>query len=136
MSTRARLLLLEDEPALLALLRRMLTHAGYDVRTAKDGEDAIGWALSEPFDLLLLDLQVPYATGLEVLQAVREHVRTRGTPVVLFSAAASERDRCLAAGADAFLTKPFTANELLSCVRELLLHGRPSGKAAVSSDRT
>jgi len=116
----ARLLIIEDEPAILRGLADEFRREGYDVRTASDG--ASGWAAiaeSRP-DLIVLDLMLPGMSGYEICRALRE--RGDQTPVLMLTARGEEADRVLGLdlGADDYVTKPFSLRELLARARALL----------------
>src|SRR5713101_4856264 len=120
-STGARVLVVDDEPAIQRVVRTNLSGHGFRVDTAASGEEALDASLRVRPDLVLLDLGLPDMDGLEVIRAIRE----RGsTPIVVLSARGAERDKVAALdlGADDYLTKPFGVNELLARVRVALRH--------------
>jgi two-component system, OmpR family, KDP operon response regulator KdpE len=125
----ARVLVVDDEPQVLRLLRTALTARGYDVATAASGEDALIELERRSTDVILLDLVLPGMTGLEVCRRVRED---SAVPVIVLSAHGDERDKVLALdlGADDYLTKPFGMEELLARVRVALRHSAGSGARA------
>src|SRR5256885_1259217 len=104
------ILVVDDEPALLASLRYALGRAGYDVTTAPNGPAALKAARSEPFDLILLDVMLPTIDGFEVCRRLREEVRA---PIVMLTARDEPVDRVvgLEVGADDYVTKPFGLRE-------------------------
>ena len=108
------------------LLRLMLLPEGYRVREARDGRECVEQALARPPDLLLVDLSMPILDGWGVLTALRNDERTRALPLVAVTAFASEQDRqrALAAGFDAYLSKPYRTRDLLDLVKRLLEDGR------------
>ena len=112
----------DDEPDALELVRLSLTRAGMDVMTARDGADALTLILSEGPDICVLDVGMPHLSGFELTRMVRHDPRTAGIPVMLLTAAARVTDEAegLAAGADAYLTKPFSPTALVTRVRELI----------------
>jgi signal transduction histidine kinase len=117
-----RLLLVDDDPRNLALLKARLAHLGHELLFAKDGYEAVALFESAHPDLVLLDLMMPGIGGLEVLQRIRESEHDRHVPVILVTAH-SEREqrlRGLQAGADEFLEKPIDAPILLARVKTLL----------------
>jgi PAS domain S-box-containing protein len=120
-SRRARILLADDNADLRAYLRRLLGQR-YDVVTVADGAAALEAARSQPFDLVLADVMMPRLDGFGLLAALRADVATQTLPVILLSARAGEEARLdgLDAGADEYLIKPFSANELLARVRATL----------------
>ncbi|MHB0871243.1 MAG: response regulator [Chloroflexota bacterium] len=122
----ARILVVDDEPAILRTLRANLTHRGFQVETAETGRKALdAYSRFHP-DLVLLDLGLPDVDGQEVIQEIRARANT---PIVVLSARGAERDKVAALdlGADDYLTKPFGLEEMLARVRVALRHAaRPS----------
>ena len=115
-----RLLLVEDEPALRALLRAGLAEAGYAVDEADNGRDALHLGAHEPFDAVVLDLGLPQLDGLSVLRRWRELGRTM--PVLILTARDGWHEKVagIDAGADDYLAKPFHMEELLARLRALI----------------
>ena len=118
---RGLILLIEDEPQMRRFLRVTLQSRGYDLIEASSGEDGIAQSATRNPDVILLDLGLPDLDGLEVLGRIREWSQT---PVIILSAREQEQDkiRALDAGADDYLTKPFSAGELLARIRVALRH--------------
>lgn len=116
------ILVAEDDPAIRANLARLLRLEGYCVSTAADGLAAMAAVESEPPDLLISDLMMPGLDGLALLAWLRAQPRTARLPVVLLTARADVSDvqGGLAAGADAYVTKPYQRDELLRHLRALL----------------
>src|SRR5216684_2225248 len=117
----ARVLVVDDEPAILRVVQTNLGGHGFRVDTAATGQEALEASVRVRPDLVLLDLGLPDMDGLDVIRAIRE----RGsTPIVVLSARGAERDKVAALdlGADDYLTKPFGINELLARVRVALRH--------------
>jgi len=115
-----RLLLVEDDPGMNALLVRGLRREGYSVDAVTDGEDAVWSVLETDYDVVVLDAMIPAPDGFEVCRRMRaEH---RWAPVLILTARDSVRDRIdgLDAGADDYLTKPFALEELFARLRALL----------------
>ena len=114
-----RLLVIEDEPDLLASLAKALREEGYAVDTAKDGEDGLYKAESWSYDAIVLDVMLPRLDGWTVLQRLR---KSRTTPVLMLTARDTARDRVrgLDAGADDYLVKPFDLDELFARLRALI----------------
>jgi two-component system KDP operon response regulator KdpE len=114
-----RVLIVDDEPAILRTVRANLGRRGFDVAVATTGEEAI--AQADRQDLIVLDLGLPDRDGLEVIRAIRAHSKT---PIIVLSVRDSEREkvRALDLGADDYLTKPFGVEELVARVRVALRH--------------
>jgi len=121
-------LVVEDEGALVTLLRYSLEREGFRVAEARDGEEALLQAAELKPDLILLDWMIPHVSGLEVCRRLRRRPDTRGTPIIMLTARAEENDkiRGLDGGADDYVTKPFSPTELVSRVRALLRRSRPA----------
>jgi two-component system KDP operon response regulator KdpE len=117
--TQPRILVVEDEPQLLRVLRPTLATAGYQVSTAETGESAITTSASSQFDLLLLDLGLPDMDGKEVISRVREW---SDVPILVLSARDIEAEKieALDRGADDYVNKPFAMGELMARVRAAL----------------
>ncbi len=112
----------DDDEDILSLVALRLTRAGYEVVTATDGEQAARLARERRPALAVLDVMMPKRTGYEVLAELRAEPSLAGMKVILLSARVQESDvaRGLDAGADAYLPKPFKAQELVAKVEELL----------------
>lgn len=120
-----RILVIEDDAAILRGLADNLKYEGHDVLTAADGETGYRLIREKSPDLIILDLMLPRLSGYEVCSKVRgEGV---GTPILMLTARGEEGDRVLGLdlGADDYLTKPFSVRELLARVRALLRRARP-----------
>jgi two-component system OmpR family response regulator len=127
-----RLLVVEDEPDLLAVLARALREQGYAVDEAADGEEGLYKATSWDYDALILDLMLPKLDGWQLLQELR---KTHKTPVLILTArdAVPDRIRGLDTGADDYLVKPFELSELFARLRALIRRaaGQASGSVAI-----
>jgi DNA-binding response OmpR family regulator len=121
MSAR-RVLIAEDEESILASLEFVVRGAGHDVRLARDGEQAIVALADYRPELVLLDLMLPRASGLEVCRAVRADPALARTKVLMLTARGGSSDvsHGLSAGADAYMVKPFSTRELGERLREML----------------
>ena len=121
-------LVVEDEQALVTLLRYNFEAAGYEVATALDGEEALLAIAERRPDLIVLDWMLPSISGLEVCRQIRRKPETRDVPVIMLTARGEEADRVrgLDSGADDYVTKPFSPNELVARVRAVLRRSRPS----------
>ena len=117
-------LIVDDEPNIVQLVRITLADSRVRVLEAADGETAFDRAMSLQPDLIFLDVDLPDVSGLEVCRRIREEERLANTKVVMLTAAAQRDDvaRGLAAGADLYLTKPFSPVRLLSLVEQLIPH--------------
>ncbi|GAB7126276.1 hypothetical protein JCM19000A_07830 [Silvimonas sp. JCM 19000] len=125
-------MLIEDDSALRDHLQQHLQRRGFAVRTAARGDDGLALALQIPLDLVLLDIMLPGANGLAVLQQLRGQ---RGTPVMLMSALGAEQDRIsgFSQGADDYLPKPFSLAELDARIDALLRRVALDRRASVAA---
>ena len=123
-------LVVDDEPKIVALARDYLRNAGFDVASASDGPEALAAFRSRSPDLIVLDLGLPRADGLDVARAIR---KTSNVPIVMLTARGDESDRVagLELGADDYVTKPFSPKELVARVRAVL---RRAEMAAAPAD--
>ena len=115
-------LVVEDEASIASFVSLYLKNAGYSVRTAANGTDALAQAGTGDVDLVVLDLMLPGRSGLDVLAELRRREETRDVGVILLTARREEVDRIkgLAEGADDYLTKPFSPDELVLRVKAVL----------------
>lgn len=121
----SKILLAEDEPILRMLIMDSLEDEGYDIDVACDGKEAFDAIINHHYDLVILDYMMPRMTGIEVIEQVRVMPQREGLPILMLSAKSqqAEQDKVMEAGADAFMTKPFSPLELIAKVEEML-HGR------------
>ena len=114
-----RILVVEDDPKVGGFLEQGLQEEDFEVARGHDGEEAISLALSEEYDLILLDYMLPKRTGPQVVKALRAEGRL--TPVLMLTARDAPEDiqLCFASGANGYLTKPFRFHELLDQIQRL-----------------
>jgi DNA-binding response OmpR family regulator len=114
-----RILVVDDEPRYLHLLKSNLMTKEYEVITAADGEEALDTFAANPVDLILLDIMLPHMDGFAVCQRIRQF---SNVPIIMLTAKGEEQDRIkgLDVGADDYLVKPFSVTELLARVRAVL----------------
>lgn len=117
-----RILAVDDDPDILALVSYKLTKAGFEVVTASDGQAALDQLATSQPELLLLDVLMPGLSGFEVLRQLRSAERGTRLPVILLTGSAQEADieRGFELGADDYIVKPFNPRELLSRVNAVL----------------
>jgi DNA-binding response OmpR family regulator len=108
-----RILVVDDEPQIRRIMRAVLVAKGYEVFEAESGENALALIRSSKFDLVLLDINMPGISGIEVCLQVRT---TSEVPIVMMSAGEESRAKALKAGANDYLKKPFGASQIFSCV--------------------
>jgi len=132
-------LVVDDEPRIVALARDYLEHAGFAVLTAVDGPSALKVARTRKPDILVLDLGLPGMDGLDVARTLR---RESSVPIVMLTARDDELDRVLGLeiGADDYVTKPFSPRELVARIRAILRRvdreTEPSDRIEVSASRS
>jgi two-component system phosphate regulon response regulator PhoB len=121
-SLRPLVLVADDDPDILALVRLRLERDGYEVLSAPDGETAFDLAIARMPDLALLDVMMPRLDGYELTRRLRDHGPTAGIPIILLTARVQEPDvaQGLAAGADDYVTKPFSPQALGERVQAVL----------------
>ncbi len=121
------ILIVEDEEALATLLEYNLGKESFEVAIAGDGEEALLKIDERAPDLVILDWMLPKISGIEVCRRIRSKPETRNMPVIMLTARSEEADRIrgLDTGADDYLTKPFSTNELIARVRAVLRRIRP-----------
>jgi len=124
---RTRILAVDDERSILDVIRRRLESEGYEVITARDGEEALKVALAWGPDIAILDVIMPKMDGLELCRRMREQPELAGLPVLFLTSRESVEDRIrgFEAGADDYLPKPFDLRELSLRIRALLRRVRP-----------
>lgn len=139
---RKSILVADDEPSIVLSLQVLLQKAGYEVRIARNGEEALAAIHEQIPDLVLLDAMMPKRDGFDVCQSLRADPATRTLPVVMLTAKSRdvERQKGIALGATDYITKPFSTRDLVALVRRLLgdevaavVHPAPSGDSAGTS---
>ena len=124
---RLRLLIVEDEEALIEPLKYNFTKEGYIVDTALDGEIALDKIFNKPPELILLDWMLPKISGIDLCKRIRNNKETKNIPIIMLTARGEENDRIqgLEMGADDYVTKPFSINELLARAKAVIKRARP-----------
>ena len=120
-------LLVDDEAALVSVLTYNLERAGFEVLTARHGEEALTILSERRVDLVLLDWMMPYLSGIDVCRRIRRKPATRALPIIILTARAEETDRVrgLNTGADDYVSKPFSTRELIARIHAVLRRTRP-----------
>ncbi len=131
MAGKPRILLVDDEPNIVKMVGKRLEVAGFDVLVALDGQEALAKAQQERPDLIVLDLMLPKLNGYEVCTRLKQDPRYQQIPIVMVTAKAQEKDEKLGmeCGANAFVRKPFRAQELLERIRALIEAASTGGEA-------
>ncbi|ATA60388.1 hypothetical protein B4109_1798 [Geobacillus stearothermophilus] len=134
-TVNGRILLIEDEAGLARFLELDLTHEGFDVHVCGDGREGLELALSESWDLILLDVMLPRLNGMEVCRRIRA---AKSTPIMMITACDSVFDRVMGLdnGADDYIVKPFAIEELLARIRALFrrVHSEADGQVLAFKD--
>jgi phosphate regulon transcriptional regulator PhoB len=117
-----KILIVDDEPDIVELVTYNLKKDGFRVATASDGEEALHKIRKDKFDLVVLDLMLPGIQGVEICRIIRNDPKTAGTPIIMLTAKGEEVDRVigLESGADDYMTKPFSARELIARIKAVL----------------
>lgn len=128
MSLTQRILVVEDEPSIAELISINLTHAGYQVEKALQTDLALNMMRDELPSLLILDWMLPGKSGVQFARELRANERTRDLPILMLTAKSEESDKVMGldAGADDYVTKPFSPKELLARVKALLRRQTPA----------
>jgi DNA-binding response OmpR family regulator len=123
-----RILVAEDDRDIADLIAHCLQKAGWHVHVAESGDEALAHARREPVDLAILDIMLPRMNGLEVCRRLRADRTTAHLPIIMVTARAEETDRILGLeiGADDYIAKPFSPNELVARIRALMRRSRLS----------
>jgi DNA-binding response OmpR family regulator len=119
---KRKILIADDEPNIVTALEFLLKRAGYDVRTAANGDEALALVESFAPDLVLVDIMMPGKSGYEVCQRMREAPQWRHIKIVMVTAKGREAEvsKGLSLGADLYITKPFSTQELIAAIERLL----------------
>lgn len=125
--TKPLVLIVEDEAALVTLLRYNLEQAGFLVCAAGDGEEALLQIAERKPDVVLLDWMLPLVSGIEICRRIRRSPETRSLPVIILTARGEETDRVrgLDSGADDYIVKPFSPSELVARLRAVMRRAQP-----------
>lgn len=128
MTSKPRVLIVEDEEAQAEVLRYNFDREGFEVAVAGDGDEAMLAVEEQQPDLILLDWMLPGTSGITVCQRLRSRPETRALPIIMLTARGEEGDRVrgLESGADDYVVKPFLPSELVARVRAVLRRTRPS----------
>jgi two-component system, OmpR family, alkaline phosphatase synthesis response regulator PhoP len=115
-------LIVDDEPNIVLSLEFLLKQAGFDVRIARNGEEALRRLAERKPDLVLLDVMMPNRDGYDICQAIRADPRLEGVRILMLTAKSREveKEKALALGADDYVTKPFSTRELVERVTQML----------------
>ncbi len=113
-----KILIADDDTAILEATKMLLELGGYEVRTAVDGGEAVGDALKDPPDLLLLDIWMSGQDGKDICKMLKTHKSTKHVPIIMISASRDVAESAHVAGADDFITKPFEMTHLLAKIEE------------------
>lgn len=126
-------LIVEDDPALVELLRYNLSAASYQVATVEDGDEAMAALEDELPDLIILDWMLPNVSGIELCRQIRQNPAYKRLPVIMLTARGEEGDkvRGLKTGADDYIVKPFLPSELLARIEALMRRAFPERQAAL-----
>jgi two-component system phosphate regulon response regulator PhoB len=117
-----QILIIEDEPSIAELIAVNLTHSGYIVRRAMQSDEALSMLAAQVPDLIVLDWMLPGKSGVQLAKELRAHEKYSGIPILMLTAKGEEADKVagLDAGADDYVTKPFSPKELIARVKALL----------------
>lgn len=124
-----RVLVVDDEPNIVLSLQFLMRKAGYNVRVAHDGEEALAEMAKQRPDVVLLDVMMPKRDGYDVCETIRANPDWAGVKIIMLTAKGREveREKGMALGADDYITKPFSTREVLQRVTDILGLGESSG---------
>ena len=131
MSGKAKILLVDDEPSIVKMVGKRLEVEGFEVLVAMDGQDGLKKAQTENPELIILDIMLPKLNGYEVCTMLKQDTRYQKVPIIMFTAKAQDKDEKLGleCGANAYMRKPFKAQELVEKIRGLLNLHAPANPA-------
>ena len=118
---KRRVLLAEDNPATIELMTKELEALGYEVSVAENGLEAVRKAISDPPDLVVMDVIMPKMDGLQAAGRLRKNPKTKDIPILAATGLAlpGDREKCLESGCDGYITKPFTPKQLGAAIEKL-----------------
>jgi len=124
----SRVLIIEDDPSIVEMLRYNLEKAGFDPLVAMDGEEGVMMVEEEAPDLVVLDWMLPLMSGIEVCRRIRRRPESKDLPIIMLTAKGEETDRVrgLESGADDYVVKPFSPSEMMARIRAVLRRAKPS----------
>ncbi|NLT51269.1 MAG: response regulator [Ignavibacteria bacterium] len=124
---KTRIYIVEDDPDIAELLDFNLQSSGYETKSEPNGKKAYDMIMKDPPDLLILDLNLPELSGIQICKFLRENARTKNLPVIMLTAKAQETDKVIGLniGADDYITKPFSVKELIARIKALLRRINP-----------
>lgn len=119
---KKKILLVEDNPVTIDVIMKELEFLGYDCIVAEDGKKAVDMSSSRLPDLIVMDISLPKMDGLEAATLIRNNPKTQSIPILAATARAlpGDREKCLRAGCDDYIAKPFTHRELGAAIKRLL----------------
>jgi len=120
--SKKKILVIEDDPDQIVMIKARLEFAGYEFISAKDGEEGLKKVLQEKPDLVLLDILLPKMEGEEVCEKIRSDPKTRNTPIIIVTGVDADglKKRCLVVGAEDWIQKPYDPKELLTKIEKLI----------------
>jgi two-component system cell cycle response regulator DivK len=124
---KKKILVVEDAPSSIAVFKKELDFLGYECLVAQDGKEAIKKAADYQPDLIIMDISLPKVSGLEAASQIRQNPATQAIPILAATARTmpGDRERCLRAGCDDYIAKPFSHRELGPCIEKLLRKASP-----------
>ena len=130
MADKHRILFVDDEPSIVKMVGKRLEVEGFEVLIAMDGQAGLAKAQTEHPDLIILDLMLPKLNGYEVCTMLKQDSRYQKIPILLFTAKTQEKDEQLGreCGANAYIRKPFRAQELIEQIRGLIAQSQPTAR--------